>query len=387
MKKILIVDNSAWNIYNFRLPLIKKLSSSGFKIKALSPIDEYINYLNETPFVKHLPIRFLQPNSKNIIRDLIFLFELILLYKKEKPNLILHFTIKPNIYGNLAARICNIPSIAVVTGLGYTFLHQKGLYNIIPSLYKFAFKNILKLVLYNKDDQEVFLQKKLVPQHKCLIIPGSGVNTRYFFPIFPQRNDGKFVFLFIGRLLKDKGLLEFIEAGKEVCKNYPNAEFWIAGDLNDTNPSAIPKDMILAWMEGKNITYYGKLSDVRQIIGNADVLVLPSYREGVPRAILEAMSMGKPIITTDAAGCRETVEHGLNGLVVPVKNPAALALAMSYLIETPKSALEAMGQHSRNRALKLFDERIVTKSYLQLMREIFPEKKHEGTRAKSSAVF
>ncbi|MEO1263436.1 MAG: glycosyltransferase family 4 protein [Bacteroidota bacterium] len=373
MKKILIVDNSSWNIFNFRKPLVKKLSELNHEVYVVSPIDEYIHYLNETEFIKHIPCKYLKPRSRNPFRDVLLVIELLIIYFRKKPDLIIHFTIKPNIFGNFAARILSIHSISVVTGLGFTFLNPVGVNRLIPWLYKIAFKNIKKLVLYNPDDRDVFVQQKIISPTKCTIISGSGVNTHYFMPEKADKKDDVFTFLFIGRLLKDKGLEEYVDATKKIREEHMNIESWVVGDFYDANPAAVNKDKLLEWIEQKDILYLGKVMDVRQVIKKVDVLVLPSYREGVPRVILEAMSMGKPIITTDTAGCKETVVHGKNGFVVPVKNSEALALAMGTIAQLQKKELEIMGRNSRRIAVEKFDEKIIVHNYLELLHLLFPQ--------------
>ncbi|MCR9289961.1 MAG: glycosyltransferase [Bacteroidetes bacterium] len=209
-------------------------------------------------------------------------------------------------------------------------------------------------------------------------MPGSGVNSNYFRPLSNPRNDNKFVFLFIGRLLYDKGVEEYAEASKQVRQIAKNAECWIVGELSPSNPSAVSKSKFFNWIESKNIRYFGTTKDIRGYIKQADVVVLPSYREGVPRAILEAMSMEKPIITTDVAGCNDTVEEGENGFIVPPKDSVALARAMIQMYLQSAEELEIMGKKSRQYVLERFDDKIITKSYLKLLREVlhtFPDVK------------
>jgi glycosyltransferase involved in cell wall biosynthesis len=386
-KKILLVDNSSWNIYNFRLPLVKKLTQQGYEVVVISPIDEFIHYIHKVVFIRHIPSKHLQPRSKNPLRDLLLFISLYFIYKREKPDLIFHFTIKPNIFGSLAASLAKVPSVPVVTGLGYTFLHPKGFNRIIPWLYKMAFKSIEKLVVYNPDDQADFVNKQIVPAEKCLIIPGSGVNTDHFKSSPKSADNKKFIFLFIGRLLYDKGLQEYVDAAIAVKQYFPNTECWVAGDLNDANPAGVPKETLLHWIENQHIRYLGRVMDVRSIISDADVLVLPSYREGVPRVMLEALSMGKPAITTNTAGCRETVVHGKNGFLVPVKDAQALSLAMLAMIDAGQSDLELMGKESRKRALEFFDEKIVTKAYVKLLDELFYNEKRAASKSVGQAIF
>lgn len=368
-KKVLFVDNSTWNIYNFRLNLIKRLKSEGYEVIVVAPVDEYIHYLNESYFTKHIPLKFLAPQSKNIFRDLLLIIELFRIFRQEKPDLVLNYTIKPNIFGNFAARLAGVASFSTITGLGYTFLNNSLINRQVLHLYRLAFKKVKKVVFYNQDDRSLMIKKKLLNPDKGVVITGSGVNTNHFRPL-PMPASDKFIFLFIGRLLYDKGLREYVEAAKYLRQISPNMECWIIGELNH-NPAAVPKATLLKWIEDKHIKYFGTAKDVRKYIKQAHAVVLPSYREGIPRSVLEAMAMAKPIVTTEVAGCRETVEDQGNGYLVPVKNPQALAEAMLQLYYKSEEELMVMGAHSRQRALDLFDDKIITTNYLNLITKEF----------------
>lgn len=315
-KTIAIVANSSWNIYNFRQPLIKQLKLAGYRVLVIAPVDEYIHYLNDSYFTRHIPLRFLAAQRKNPLWDLLLLWELYRIYRREKPGLVLHFTIKPNIYGSLAARWAGIRSVPTVTGLGYAFLHNGLLSRLARSLYQLAFRGIARAIFHNEDDRRLFIREKLIVEENTMVIPGSGVNTNHFRPL-PRPDTDKVVFLFIGRLLHDKGIREFATAARELRRLAPRAECWVVGQLNPEYPAAVTQQELLQWIEEHHIHYLGSTKDVRPFIKQAHALVLPSYREGLPRAIIEAMAMGKPIITTDTAGCRETVEPGCNGYLTP----------------------------------------------------------------------
>lgn len=387
-KKILLVDNSSWNIYNFRQPHILKLKSLGYDVTVATPIDEYFGNLRKNLVARYIQLRHLYPQKKNPVQDIFFFFELLLIYRRVKPDLVIHFTIKPNIYGSIVARILGIPVVNVVTGLGYTFLHAKGLNRLIPYMYRFAFSQIKKLVVYNRDDLNVFVTKEIVPKDKCRLVSGSGVNTNQFRPLPNGKNNDAFVFLFIGRLLHDKGLREYVEAAKILANQNKRIECWIVGNFTYTNPSAVQKEELFEWVQNGYVRYFGFSNDVRAYLKYTDVMVLPSHRgEGIPRSILEAMSMGKPIITTETAGCRETVIHGQNGYLVPVGDAASLADAMGLLFESQENDRKVMGQQSRKRALELFDEKIIASRFAEIISEVLPTPKHESARIKSSAVF
>ena len=370
------------------MPHIGKLLSQNFEVVILSPIDEYISYLNKPSHVKHVPLRFLFPQRKNPFLDFLFCYELWKTYKDEKPDLVINFTIKPNIYGGMIGRLLNIPIINVVTGLGYPFLHPTGINKIIPLLYKLSFARIKKLITYNKEDRSEFIKRKIVPAEKCFIVNGSGVNTNRFRPSFNSKKNSPFVFIFIGRLLQDKGILEFVKAAKDISELNIEVEFWVIGNFTYSNPSAIKKEDLWEWVENGYIKYFGFANDVRKYLSKADVMVLPSHRgEGVPRSIIEAMSMGKPIITTDSAGCQDTVEHGENGLLVPVDNEAALKEAMLYLFNTSEKDLEKMGRKSRLNALQKFDVKIITDQFINIVNSVLaPENYNKDGKNKLPLV-
>lgn len=369
-KKIVIVDNSTWNIYNFRLSLIKKLKAEGYLVVVVAPVDKYIHYLNDSYFTKHIPLRHLFPQTRNVFKDFLFTWELYRIFKRERPDLVLNYTIKPNIFGSLAARMARVSAIATITGLGYTFLHQGGWNQLVPWLYRLAFQKVKKVVFYNSDDRNEFVDFQITSKEKSTIIPGSGVNTNHYRPLFKRGHDrDKFVFLFIGRLLYDKGLQEFVDAARRLKRISPFSEFWVIGELNSKYPNAVPEEKLLEWISAKQIRYFGEAQDVRKYIKQANVVVLPSYREGVPRSILEAMAMCKPIITADTAGCRETVQEGKNGKIVPVKDSEALAGAMLELFHAGEEELEKMGYYSRQKVLTTFDDKRISEQFFQMINQ------------------
>ncbi len=386
-KKIAIVDNSTWNIYNFRLGLIKKLAANGYRITVIAPVDEYIHYLNDNPFIKHIPLKNLHPHGKQPWRDLMLIRELFQIYKREQPDIILHFTIKPNIFGNLAARFARIPSLAIVTGLGYTFLHSNLITRLAPLLYRLALKKVKKLIVHNACDKEFFIKNRLVAKERCQVISGSGVNSSYFQPVHHTNRENQFVFLFMGRLIYDKGLAEFVEAAKSVSKIAKKSQCWIAGPLEPGNPTDVPSGQFLQWIKHHSVSYFGNVQDIRNFIRQADVIVLPSYREGIPRSILEGMAMGKPIITTSSPGCKETVIDGENGYLVPPKDAQSLAEAMLKMYNLSKEEQEEMGWKSRELALAKFDEEIITSQYITLLEKLLFSSKNVPSGKKSQPIF
>lgn len=355
--------NTTWNIYNFRMGILRKLVREGHEVVVVAPVDNYIHYLQQFPSVRHLSLKHLNPQSKNPLSSLLLFWELFRLYRAEQPDIIFHFTIKPNIFGSLAAAWAGVRSIPTVTGLGYTFLHSRWLNHLTIRLYRFAFSGVEKVIFHNQDDLHLFVERRIIRSEQGVVVAGSGVNTNYFRPLPKPLSAHKFRFLFIGRLLYDKGVKEFVEAAAILRERASQAvECQIVGDLAAPNPNAIPKREFLQWLKMRYFRYFGAASDVRPFLKQCDVLVLPSYREGMPRAILEALAMGRPIITTDVAGCREAI-CSKTGQLVPVKNSAALAEAMLAFSRKPDEELQLMGMAARQRALRVYDERLVVNAY------------------------
>jgi glycosyltransferase involved in cell wall biosynthesis len=370
-KKIAIVANTTWNIYNFRMPLIRALETQGHQVVVIAPLDEYIVYLNQLRYTTHQPIKHLARKGRNPLSEMRLIFEFLRIFRKEKPDLVINYTIKPNIYGNWAAVLSGISSICVVTGLGYSFIHNGITNQISQKLYQFSFRKATKVIFENEDDCALFINDKICTVEQGIAVKGCGVDTNFFKPQKPKlpQNEQK-VFTFIGRLLYDKGVEEFVKAARLVKKEFPEAVFWIAGELDHDNPAAVPEEILSQWIENQHIKYIGHVQDIRPVIEDSDIIVLPSYREGMPRVILEALAVGKPVITTDTAGCRETVEEGKNGFLVPVKNVPELAESMRECCRLSTERLLAMGQFSRNKALLEFDEKIIVNRFMEIINEI-----------------
>lgn len=369
-KKIILVANSTWNIYNFRLNIIRKLISQGHQLFVIAPIDEYLEYKENFPEVKHVPLKTMGRDSTNPLRDILLLTELYRKYKWIKPDLILHYTNKPNIYGGLAARFLKIPSVAFVTGLGYSFIHKGFLNFIVKKLYQLSGKTHLKIIFENEDDLKLFVDDQIVKKEKAISVKGCGVDTSYYLP-FPNGQTKKHItFTFIGRLLYDKGIIEFIDAATKVKAKYPQSKFEIIGEFDANNPSNIDKEDLANWVDNGVIDYKGFVRDIRPLLQHSDCVVLPSYREGMPRTILEGMSMGKAIITSDVPGCRETVEENVNGYVVPAKDSKALADAFEKLIKLPYDERKKLGTAGRKMAEDIFDDKLIAEHISDILKPI-----------------
>ncbi len=357
--KIALVANSTWNIYNFRLNVIDKLLAEGHDVVVIAPIDEYVEYKEDYPQIQHVNLRTLDRDSTNPIKDLILIVELIRKYKKLKPDLIMHYTNKPNIFGGIAARIAGIPSIAMVTGLGYAFIHQGWIRDVTTKLYKFIAGFHKKFIFENIEDRELFDKLGITKGNQGVSIKGCGVNTTYYqpYPNGKMTPGDEVTFTFIGRLLYDKGIGEYVKAAKIIKEKYPKVNFWIVGELDPDNPATVDKEDLVEWTANDIVKYHGFQKDVRPFIAKSDCIVLPSYREAIPRTITEGMAMGKPVITTDTAGCREAVDIGQNGYLAEARSTSSLRKVLEQFINLTAEARHLMGVKGREKALKEFDDR------------------------------
>lgn len=369
-KRIAIVANTTWNIYNFRQNILRKLIREGHEVIVMAPVDTFITYTESIREVTHVPIRHLDRDSVNPFQDLLLLLELLRLYRKYKPDLVLHYTIKPNIYGGIACRLLRIPSVAVITGLGYSLIHEGWLNVVTRFLYHIALPLHHKVVFENIDDKAMFEKAGLVSVSKSLAIKGCGVNTSWYSPNGDGRTKGMITFTFIGRLLYDKGVREFIEAAQIVKKKNENVQFWLIGEIDKENPSSVRNEDLVRWIRDPSIYYHGATDNIKTYIEKSDCIVLPSYREGMPRVIMEAMAMERPVITTDTAGCRETVDENVNGYLVPVGDATALAGAMNRFMILDEETRVTMGKAGRRKVLNEFDDHIIADQLYNILKSL-----------------
>jgi len=364
--KIAIVVNTSWNIYNFRLSLTKALLKEGHTIYAIAPFDSYSKLLEEKGCV-YKEIK-MDNKGTNPLKDIYLIYNLYKAYKNIKPDIILHYTIKPNIYGSIAAKMIGIPVINNVSGLGTVFLHNTISSQIAIQLYRLAFRYPKKVFFQNKDDKKLFIEKKLIKEEITDLVPGSGVDTVKFSPL-PFRRNKTFRFLLIARLLYDKGIIEYYQAAKKIKKEH-EAEFFLMGSP-DQSALGIPLSLVMEWDKENTIKYLPFSENVAEAIHEADCIVLPSYREGAPKTLLEAAACGKPLLATDVPGCREVVEDSVNGYLCKVKDAQELADKMVKMIDQNPEKLKRMGEESRKIAIEKFDERIVIEKYLKAINGIF----------------
>ncbi len=364
--KLVLVANTAWSMFNFRHGLLSRLISDGYKLTIVAPHDEFTDKLREMGCaVVDLPM---EAKGTNPIQDLKLVKVLRNIYTQIKPEFIIHYTIKPNIYGSIAAKLANIPSLAITTGLGYTFVNDNLVAKIARQLYKYAFRYPKQVWFLNEDDRQVFLQHRLVCKNKAILLHGEGVDLNHFTPQAQPAADGKVRFLLIARMLWDKGVGEYIEAARIVRQQHPNVVFQLLGACGVANPSVIERAQISQWEKEGLVEYLGTTADVRPVIANADCVVLPSfYREGIPRTLMEAAAMAKPLITTDNVGCRDVVLPGQTGYLCPVKDAAALANCCEQIIAMAPEARAEMGAAGRHFMTDKFDEKLVIEKYLNML--------------------
>ena len=371
--KVAFLGNQAFSLLNFRGELIKAMVKRGHEVVALAPdydetTREAVRALGAKPIDYSLSRTGLNPLRD--LRDFVFL---MLSLRRLKPDLLFCYAIKPVIYGTLAGWIAGIPKrFAMIEGLGYAFIQageKEGLKRrfvrfIAQFLYRLALPRSTKVFFLNRDDLEEFIGKGLVPKEKAFLLGPIGVDLEYFRPAPPAKKP--ITFLLAARLLREKGVLEFVEAARQIKAKYPDTRFVLLGGL-DTNPGAISREEVEGWVKEGLIEWPGHVADVRPYLAQASVFVLPSYyREGVPRSIQEAMAMARPIITTDAPGCRETVVPGVNGFLVPVRDVDAIVSAMERFIKEPE-LIERMGKESRRIAEERFDVHNINRILLEVM--------------------
>ena len=362
--RIAVVLNTSWNIYNFRMSLVKKLMAEGHEIHTIAPRDEYTTHLEKIGCIHH-NIR-MDSRGANPIKDAALIAELFLTYRKVRPDVILHYTIKPNVYGTLAASMLKIPVINNVCGLGTAFLKDNLISAVAVFLYRFSFRFAHKVFFQNSEDLKLFVDRKMVPERAVDLVPGSGIDLMKFGRV-PFTRNKKFTFLVISRLITDKGILDYIQAIRQLKKEGFDARFQLLGAIDPEHKRGIQVGTIREWIEENVVEYLGTTQDVRRFIAGADCVVLPSYREGTPRTLLEAASCGKPIIATDVPGCNHVVVHEYNGLLCRMKDSADLASKMKDLAACKDEKLAQFGQNGRLKMEAEYDESLVINKYLHAL--------------------
>ncbi|MDK9704687.1 MAG: glycosyltransferase family 4 protein [Sulfuritalea sp.] len=370
-KEVWIAINTTWNVFNFRRSLIAALSESGFRVAAYAAPDEYIGRV-EAGGARYVPMQ-LNNAGTHPLRELMTLWRMVRLLALERPALLLTYTPKVNIYLALAARVWGIPVVANVSGLGRTFIAGGWLTRVARVLYRIAFSWPRCIFFQNAEDRTVFLDAGLVKVEQTALLPGSGVDVSRFAPRPKVQDGGGFVFLMVARLTWDKGVGEYVAAARQLKTEFPGVSFRLLGFLDVPSPSAVSRDEVEAWVSEGLIEYLGHSDDTVSIYAESDCVVLPSYREGMPRTLLEAASMGLPAIATDVPGCRQAVVDGETGFLCRARDATALARAMQRMLLLTFEQRAKMGNAARARIRREFDEKIVVERYLDVVKAILGE--------------
>lgn len=362
MPRVLISINAAWNVVNFRAGLVRALVADGHEVIAAVPDDGAIAAV-EALGARVVVLPMISA-STSVTGDLAVLWRYIWLILRERPDVYLGWTIKPNTYGAFAARLVGVPRINNVSGLGTVFIRETWVTRVAELLYRIGLHGAAKVFFQNSDDRDEFVARGLVAPDRVEVLPGSGIDAAHFDPApWPRGNDGTFRFLLVARLIRDKGVCEFVEAARIVRAQYPKARFALLGFLNVDNATAVSREELANWMAEGVVDYCGAADDVRPFFGNADCVVLPSYREGLSRVLLEAGAMARPAIATDVPGCRDVILPGVTGLLCEVRNAGSLAAAMMKMLDLPPDRRAAMGRAARAHITQNYDQMGVIAAY------------------------
>ena len=366
-RRVVLVANSTWNIVNFREGLIGAVREAGYEPVVIAPDDPGAKDRMAALGAERYEVR-LDRGGLNPFADLRLLLSYRKLLGELRPAALLGFTIKPNIYGTLAAKSLKIPAIPNVSGLGTAFIGGGPLERIVAGLYRVAFRGLRSVFFQNPDDQALFIERRIIRADQAKLIPGSGIDLDRYRPV--PIPDGPFTFLLIARLLGDKGVREYVAAAKLLLPQVPGVRFQLLGPLDEQNRTAIARAELDEWVADGSIEYLGPAEDIRPAIAQASAVVLPSYREGMPRSLLEAAAMGRPLVATDVPGCRHLVDEGVTGFLCEAKNAASLANALQKMIHASPAERQAMGETARKRVQAEFSESLVIRAYLDALEQV-----------------
>ena len=374
--KIVLYANTDWYLFNFRRSLALALQRSGHDVLLISPQGPYGARLLNLG-LKWQPVP-MDRRSLNPLREARLLVHLVRLFRRERPDIVHGFTIKCAVYGSIAARLAGAAGrVNAVAGMGYVFISDSAKARLLRPLVRGLLKLSLdgkgaRLILQNPDDAALFEQARLVDPRHVRLIPGSGVDcSRFVGRAAPAGGDGPLRVLLAARLLWDKGLAEYVEAARRLRAEGRPLRFLLAGDPDPGNPAAVPESVVAGWVEEGVVEWLEHVDDMPTLFSSVDMVVLPSYREGLPKGLIEAAACALPLVTTDVPGCREVVRDGEDGLLVPARDAGALADAIRRLADDPELA-RRLGQAARAKALAQFDETIVIDRTMAVYRELLP---------------
>jgi len=362
-RRIAVVANTAWYLANFRLNLMQALRAAGHEVVAVAPAGEHASRLTDAG-LSFEPVA-ISGAGTNPLRELGAVLALARAFRRHRVDLVLSYTPKGNLYSALACIPAGRDFVPNVSGLGRAFIRPSLITQVVKLLYRGTFGRARRVFFQNQDDLDTFVQAGLVPATLTERLPGSGVDLQRFQPAaLPQRAAEAPVFLLVARMLWDKGVGEYVAAARQVRQRHPGARFQLLGFADVANPSAIPRQQLDDWVAEGVVEYLGATDDVRPWLAQADCVVLPSYREGVPRTLLEAAASARPVITTDAPGCRDTVRDGVTGWLCRPADADDLAQRLLSFVASPAAARAAMGAEGRRYMEQHFDERQVIARYL-----------------------
>jgi glycosyltransferase involved in cell wall biosynthesis len=370
-KRIAFVSNSTWSVYNFRLDVLLNLKKLGYEIIVIATKDEYAFYLQEAGYL-FVEVDF-NNRTGNPLDDYLFYRKLKRIYRKYKPDFIFHYVTKPNIYGSLAAASLKIPSVAVITGLGYAFAKENWLNDLVKNLYTKALSEVNEAWFLNNEDAALFLREKIVSAEKVKILPGEGVNTAFFFPSRKTAglSEQPFRFIMSTRLLKSKGIPVYVEAVRILKQKNLNVHCRIIGFFEKQHPDSLTVEDLQGWEKEGLVMYDGFAKDVRPFLEESDCLVFPSaYNEGIPRCLMEAASMELPVITTMNTGCKEVLIENVTGYFCKINNAADLALQMEKMMKLPVTEREEMGRKGRALVIEKFEVTKVIGEYKRILNNL-----------------
>lgn len=367
--RIAVVTNAAWNLVNFRLGLMRHLQAAGHEVVAIAPEDKHARIVEASGIeFMHVPIA---GQGVNPVSELRTVMKLRAALRESSVDAVFSYTPKGNLYTALACMGAGPKFVPTVSGLGRAFIRKSLLTLIVKTLYRLTFRRAAYVLFQNFEDLELFIAKKFVRREKAFRVAGSGIDLVKFSPQpLVARNPESPVFLLIGRMLWDKGVGEFVDAARMVLTRFPNARFQLLGFLDVANPSAISSDQVKAWVQEGVVEYLGSSDDVRNAMAGADCIVLPSYREGIPRTLLEAAALSRPVITTNVPGCRDAIIAGETGLLCKAASASDLAEKMLDFIAMDHTERKKMGAAGRRLMERSFDEKLVYALYAGLATEL-----------------
>lgn len=366
MPRVLISINAAWNVANFRAGLVRALVADGHEVVAAVPDDGALDRVRALG--ARVVVVPMVSAGTSVLGDLALLWRYLRLLRRERPQAYLGWTIKPNTYGSLAARLLGVPRINNVSGLGTAFIRESWLTRVAEVLYRLGLGGSSTVFFQNADDRALFLARGLVEAGQTVLLPGSGIDVDHYDPApWPRPQDGAFRFLLVARLIRDKGVREFVEAARMIRARHPQVRCQLLGFLDVDNRTAVSRAELDGWVREGVVEYLGAADDVRPHIAAADCVVLPSYREGLSRMLLEAAAMERPAIASDVPGCRDVVGHGRTGLLCAVRDAASLAARMEQMLALPAAQRQAMGQAARDRVAREFSEATVISAYREAL--------------------